>query len=63
MKSLSDLISLEEVSLLRKRIEPISDRNSPQRKIDLDALKRDVEKYPDLYMYERAKKLLYQLQV
>ena len=47
-------ISRRSVIRWSKRIEPISDRNSPQRKIDLDALKRDVEKYPDLYMYERA---------
>lgn len=49
-------ISRRSVIRWSKRIEPITDRNSPQRKIDLDALKKDVEKYPDLYMYERAEK-------
>lgn len=32
-------------------------RNKPATKIHPDALKGDVEKYPDAYQYERAKRL------
>lgn len=32
-------------------------RNKPALKIDMDALKRDVENYPDAYQYERAERL------
>ncbi|BAP57310.1 transposase [Thioploca ingrica] len=31
--------------------------NRSTTKIDMEALKRDVEQYPDAYQYERAKRL------
>lgn len=38
----------------QKRIDPITKRNKPATKIDMDALKKHVEDYPDAYQYERA---------
>lgn len=38
----------------KKRIEPKTKRNKPATKIDMVALKKNVEKHPDLYQYERA---------
>lgn len=35
-------------------IEPQKKRNKPATKIDMGALKKDVEHYPDSYQYERA---------
>lgn len=35
-------------------LEPQKNRNKPATKIDMDALKKDVEQYPDSYQYERA---------
>ena len=40
-----------------KNIEAILKRHKPATKIDMEALKRDVEKHPDAYQYERAKRL------
>ena len=37
-----------------KRIEEKKKRYKPTSKIDLEALKKDVEQYPDAYQYERA---------
>ena len=37
-----------------KRIEPKLTRNKPSTKIDMEALKKDVEQYPDRYQYERS---------
>ena len=38
------------------RIEPKTERNKPSTKIDMEALRKDVEQNPDLFQYERAKK-------
>ena len=38
------------------RIEPVTRRNKPATKIDMEALGKDVEQYPDLFQYERAAK-------
>jgi transposase len=35
-------------------IEPKKKRNKPATKIDMEALKKDVEANPDSYQYERA---------
>ena len=45
-------------SLMRwnKRPEPKTTRNRAATKIDADALRRDVEDYPDAYQYERAER-------
>ncbi|TVZ25766.1 transposase [Gillisia sp. Hel_I_86] len=40
----------------QNRIEPKSKRNKPSTKIDMEALRKDVEDNPDHFQYERAKK-------
>lgn len=40
-----------------KDIESKKTRNKPATKIDMEALKKDIEAYPDAYQYERAKRL------
>lgn len=35
---------------------PKTKRNKPTTKIDMEALKRDIEEYPDAYQYERAQR-------
>lgn len=40
----------------QKKIEPITKRNVSSRKIDMETLKKDVEKNPDDYQWERVKK-------
>lgn len=37
------------------RLEPIIKRNVHPRKIDMEKLRKDVEKHPDKYQWERAK--------
>jgi len=46
-------------SILRwcRRLEPTTTRNKPATKINIDALKQDVEICPDDYQYERALRL------
>lgn len=41
----------------KKRLSPKTRRNKPATKIDMLALKKDVEDFPDAYLYERAKRL------
>lgn len=40
-----------------KQLEAQPRRDKPATKIDMEALKRDVEQYPDAYQYERAERL------
>jgi transposase len=40
-----------------KNIESKTTRNKPPTKIDMDALRRDIETYPDAYQFERAHRL------
>lgn len=40
-----------------KKIAPQSNRNRKPSKIDYEALKKDIEQYPDSYCYERAARL------
>jgi transposase len=40
-----------------KRLLPHETRNKPATKIDMQALLKDVKKYPDAYQFERAKRL------
>ncbi len=40
-----------------KNIDSKKTRNKPATKIDMEALKKDVEAYPDAYQYEHAKRL------
>jgi transposase len=46
-------------SLVRwsKRPEPKTTRNKPPTKINMEALKEDIDLYPDAYQYERAERL------
>ncbi len=39
------------------RIEPQKSRVKPATKINMEALKKDIELYPDSYCYERARRL------
>ena len=63
----AECLSIEEVairfgvgkaSVMRwlVHIEPQKKRNKPATKIDMEALKKDVELHPDSYQYERAKR-------
>jgi transposase len=54
----SKRFGIGKASLVRwkKNIEPQKRRNKPATKIDMDALRKDVEKYPEAYQYERAKR-------
>ncbi|MDE1191756.1 MAG: IS630 transposase-related protein [Arachidicoccus sp.] len=40
----------------QKCINPKTKRNKPSTKIDMEALRKDVEQHPDHYQYERARK-------
>ena len=40
-----------------KRLTPLTKRTKPATKINMDALKKDIETYPDAYQYERAERL------
>lgn len=37
-----------------KKIEPCLTRNKPATKIDMEALRKDIEERPDAYQHERA---------
>lgn len=43
--------------LWSKNITPQLKRNKPATKIDMDALREDIVRYPDAYYYERASRL------
>jgi len=57
-QEVSTLIGIPIRTLFRwqNRITPITKRNKPSTKIDMDKLVEDVEKNPDDYQYERAKR-------
>jgi len=38
----------------KNRLEPFITRNKPATKLDMEALKKHVQEYPDAYQYERA---------
>jgi len=50
-------IGIASVVRWSNKIEPQLTRNKPATKIDMQALARDVETYPDAYQYERAQRL------
>ena len=50
-------LSLASVMRWSKTLEPVTKRKKTATKIDMEALKRDVEKYPDAYLKERAERL------
>lgn len=47
-------ISISNISRWQKCLEPRNTRNKPAVKINMEALKQDVEAHPDAYHYERA---------
>ena len=49
-------VGLATIVRWSKKIEPRLTRNKSATKIDMEALKRDVELYPDAYNYERAER-------
>ena len=51
------MVGIKSVVRWSKQLEPKKTRNKPATKIDREALKRDVERYPDAYQYERAERL------
>ena len=59
LKEASERFKVGMASMARwmKRLEPKTHRHKPTRKIDMAALRHDIEKYPDAYQYERAKRL------
>lgn len=58
-QEISALFNISMATLFRwsKKIEPNTTRNKPATKLDMDALRSDIEKYPDAYQFERAKRL------
>lgn len=38
----------------KNKLEPCITRNKPATKIDMEALRKHVQEYPDAYQYERA---------
>lgn len=50
-------VGIASVTRWLKNPEPKKTRNKPATKIDMDALARDVQDYPDAYQYERARRL------
>jgi hypothetical protein len=47
-------ISVRTLLRWKKQLAPKLTRNKPATKIDMEALKKHVEDYPDAYQYERA---------
>ncbi len=47
-------VGIASLTRWNKEIKPKATRENRPRKIELDALARDVEAYPDAYQYERA---------
>ena len=58
LKEASERFKVGVASIARwmKHVEPKKHRNKPATKIDMEALKRDVEEHPDAYQYERAQR-------
>lgn len=50
-------VCLQSVYRWSKKIEFQRKRSKPATRIDMEALQRDIQKYPDAYHYERAKRL------
>lgn len=54
----SERFGVGKASVFRwsKQIEAQRTRNKPATKIDMEELKKDVQRYPDAYQYERAQR-------
>ena len=57
-RKLAKRFDIGVASLLRwnKNLKPLKNRNKPAIKIDMEALKKDIENNPDSYQYERAQR-------
>lgn len=49
-------VGKESVSRWKSNPNPVFKRNRPAQKIDMEALKKDVEEHPDDFIYERAER-------
>lgn len=49
-------VGVASVMRWSKRLKPLSKRNKPATKIDMSALKKDIEENPDAYQSERAQR-------
>jgi len=47
-------ISTRTLYRWKKNIHPVEKRNKPATKINMEALRKHVQEYPDAYQYERA---------
>ena len=47
-------ISTRSLYWWKQNLIPLGKRNKPATKIDMEALKKHVEEFPDAYQYERA---------
>jgi len=50
-------VSISSILRWCYRLKPKTTHNKPSIKLNIDALKQDVENCPDAYQYERAKRL------
>ena len=50
-------VSINSLFIWSKKVEPMVTKNRPAIKIDQETLMEDIEKYPDAFNYERAKRL------
>ena len=51
-------VGVASVMRWSKNPNPLKNRNKPATKIDMEALKKDIQDSPDSYQYERAKKFV-----
>jgi transposase len=58
-EAIAERFGVGQASVVRwsKQIQAKRTRNKPATKIDMEALKQEVEQYPDAYQYERAERL------
>ena len=49
-------VTRNSVSRWKNNPNPVFTRNRPAQKIDMEALKKDVDENPDSYIYERAER-------
>ena len=57
-KKVAERFCVGVASVMRwsKNPKPLKNRNKPATKIDMEALKKDIETNPDSYQYERAQR-------
>ena len=50
-------VGIASVVRWSKKLESQKTRHKPATKVDMEALKKDIEAYPDAYQYERSERL------